>query len=162
MITHTADAMRIDSASVKNNANMSLMYVNSRCGGSNVSPDLQWRGVPSDAKSLALIMHDVDAKKSGGFYHWIVVDIPPSSRGIAAGSNFPAPARELATDFGVAGYGGPCPPVGDNAHRYNFTLYALDIEKIDLSDARSPAATAEIIRSRAIASTMISGLFATK
>jgi Raf kinase inhibitor-like YbhB/YbcL family protein len=43
------------------------------------------------------------------------------------------------TDFGTPGWGGPCSPKGDGLHRYIFTLYAVDVDKLDLN-ADTPAA----------------------
>ncbi len=93
------------------------------CDGVNISPELSWRNVPPEARSLALVLRDPDAP-SGHFLHWAVLDIPPSAAGFAAGTRPKAPARELANDAGTSGYTGPCPPSG--SHRYVFTLYALD------------------------------------
>ena len=36
-------------------------------------------------------------------------------------------------------FGGVCPPVGDKPHRYQLTVWALDIEKLPLDDQASGA-----------------------
>ena len=107
------------------------------CSGQNVSPALQWSGAPAGTRSFALIVHDPDAPTGvGGFTHWIVYNIPGTATGLAKGAGtadgraLPAGAAQSATSFGAAGYGGPCPPAGDKPHRYVFTLYALNTEKI--------------------------------
>jgi Raf kinase inhibitor-like YbhB/YbcL family protein len=92
------------------------------CPGKNVSPELHWSGAPAGAKSLALTVYDPDAH--GGWWHWIVYGIDPTVSNVAQGE--PIPGLEGKTSFGTAGYGGPCPPVGDPPHHYIFTLYALD------------------------------------
>jgi Raf kinase inhibitor-like YbhB/YbcL family protein len=97
------------------------------CDGKDVSPPLAWTGVPSDAKSLALICDDPDAP-AGDWVHWVVFDVPPSASGFPEGVP-PSPeiaglGRQGRNDFRRIGYGGPCPPKG--THRYVFTLYALD------------------------------------
>lgn len=100
------------------------------CDGEDVSPALSWTEPPRATKSLALIVNDPDAPV-GDWVHWVVVDLPPSSRslpeGIPRGGTVkePAGARQGRNDFGRLGWGGPCPPPG-KPHRYFFTLYALD------------------------------------
>ena len=94
----------------------------------DISPDLQWSGVPSTAKSLALICDDPDAPV-GTWVHWVLFNLPPGTQNLPEG----VPKKELlesgalqgTNDFGKIGYGGPCPPPG-KPHRYFFKLYALD------------------------------------
>ncbi len=102
------------------------------CDGENVSPPLEWNGLPDGTASLALICDDPDAPM-GTWVHWVVFNIPPETDGLP--ENVP-PERELRqggrqgiNDFRKIGYGGPCPPGG--THRYYFKLYALDCS-IDL------------------------------
>ena len=119
------------------------------CKGANVSPALSWQNPPEGTKSFALMVHDPDAITGGaGIWHWVVVNIPAIANrieqgaGTADGANLPAGSRQIANDYagitGSAGWGGPCPPPGHKAHNYNFTHYALKVEKINLP----PAATA--------------------
>jgi Raf kinase inhibitor-like YbhB/YbcL family protein len=108
------------------------------CSGANVSPALSWTGAPSGTKSFALIVHDPDAPTGvGGFTHWIIYNIPATTTALpkgagSKGGTLPAGAVQATTSFGAPGYGGPCPPAGDKPHRYVFTLYALNTDKIDL------------------------------
>ncbi len=94
----------------------------------DLSPALQWSGVPSAAKSLALICDDPDAPK-GTWVHWVIYDLPPSTAGLAEGvsksSELANGAKQGVNDYKRLGYGGPCPPPG-KPHRYFFKLYALD------------------------------------
>jgi Raf kinase inhibitor-like YbhB/YbcL family protein len=91
------------------------------CDGGEVSPPLRWSGVPSGARELALVVEDPDAAR---FVHWTVLAIPATTRGFAAG-RLPAGAVETENSFGKRGWGGPCPPKGDQPHRYVFALYAV-------------------------------------
>ena len=97
------------------------------CDGSDVSPALSWRGIPANAKSIALIMDDPDAPM-GTFVHWVLFNIPPGTaklpRGVPKNRTLNDGSSQGITDFGRTGYGGPCPPGG--THRYYFRLYALD------------------------------------
>jgi Raf kinase inhibitor-like YbhB/YbcL family protein len=118
------------------------------CQGENLSPPLSWSGAPEGTRSFALMVHDPDAPTGGaGIWHWVVINIPASVSSLEAGastpdgSKLPPGSRQIANDYvgmtGNAAWGGPCPPKGA-AHAYNFTLYALKVEKLDLA----PAATA--------------------
>lgn len=94
----------------------------SRAAG-DVSPQLQWSGVPDDTAELALVCDDPDAP-SGTFIHWLVAGIPPGTTGLDAGADL----KQYAVgrnDFGEPGYGGPHPPSGGSRHRYFFRVYAL-------------------------------------
>ena len=104
------------------------------CGGQNRVPALAWSSPPASAKSFALVVHDPDAPVPGGFYHWVVYDIPASARALG-GSTAPAGRQGLRTT-GKSGYYGPCPPPGP-VHHYIFTLYALDVSTVGASGALS-------------------------
>jgi Raf kinase inhibitor-like YbhB/YbcL family protein len=125
------------------------------CDGDEVSPPLEWADVPAGTKSLALLMEDPDAP-SGTFVHWTVFDIPPTTRSFEQGKT-PAGSREGENTFGKTGYGGPCPPEGDKAHRYVFSLYALRAEP-DLEAGAKPDAVHEAV-SKAIARGQLIGMF---
>jgi hypothetical protein len=108
------------------------------CKGKNVSPELHWSGAPAGTQSYALTIYDPDAPTGSGWWHWVVLNLPstttslPTGAGAADGSRLPKGARQIRTDFGSSGYGGPCPPVGDKPHRYIVTVYALNTQKLDL------------------------------
>lgn len=94
----------------------------SRADG-NVSPPLEWSGVPDTAEELLLLCEDPDAPR-GPFLHWLVTGIDPTVTAAPEGQPPPG-GREWPNDFGTPGWGGPHPPVGDRPHRYRFHLYAL-------------------------------------
>jgi Raf kinase inhibitor-like YbhB/YbcL family protein len=100
------------------------------CDGKDRSPSLSWSGAPPAAQAMALICEDPDAP-AGTWVHWVIFNIPASSRGLKEGVSAAAVlddgSRQGKNDFGRIGYGGPCPPQG-KPHRYVFTLYALDRE----------------------------------
>jgi len=98
------------------------------CDGKNINPKILIEDVPKRALSLVLIMHDPDAP-GGDFTHWVVYAIPPTVRQLPSGVPrlpFWNGIKQGLNDFGFIGYGGPCPPPWDKAHRYIFELYALD------------------------------------
>ena len=100
------------------------------CDGDDKSPALAWTHPPEGAKSLALTLIDPDAP-GGTFTHWVLFNLPANINGLPEGvpkqGQLAHGGRQGKSDFGKVGYGGPCPPAGA-AHRYVFTLYALDTE----------------------------------
>ncbi len=101
------------------------------CMGDNVSPVLSWSHAPKGTKSFALTVYDPDAPSGSGWWHWVVFNIPADTRELPANAGnptvglMPKGVVQSRTDFGGFGYGGPCPPIGDQSHRYYFRLYAL-------------------------------------
>jgi Raf kinase inhibitor-like YbhB/YbcL family protein len=110
------------------------------CHGPNASPALQWTGAPAGTKSFALILDDYEARYDDGFIHWVAYNIPATATSLPenAGAGEPDIAgggRNAYNDFLRRRYDGPCPPEGP-AHKYRFTVYALDLPSID--DAGTP------------------------
>ena len=109
------------------------------CEGKNVSPPLSWSGLPSNAKSVALIVDDpvapVPAKPQRVYVHWVVYNISSQTTSFAENASKSGMAGSVQgkNDWGKAEYGGPCPPIG--RHRYFFKLYALDTMLTGLKDA---------------------------
>lgn len=110
------------------------------CEGDDVSPKLEWSGIPAGAKSLVLIVDDPDAPDPKAprmtWVHWVLYNLPHDASGLneaVASAELPAGTREGLNDWKLTGYGGPCPPVG--RHRYFHKLYALDIALADLGQA---------------------------
>ncbi|HBH26950.1 MAG TPA: hypothetical protein DDX54_06065 [Rhodospirillaceae bacterium] len=93
-------------------------------GGGNISPDLAWTSGPAGTAAYAVTCFDPDAPTGAGWWHWVLVNIPPSVTALAAGE-VPSGALVARNDYGTPGYGGACPPEGDGPHRYAFTVYAL-------------------------------------
>jgi len=109
-------AMKITSPEFKNSQFIPAKFT---CQGKGVNPGLIIEGIPEQAKSLALIMNDPDAL-SGDFVHWVLYDIPVTSR---IDENT-IPGKQGINSLGRLAYVSPCPPTG--AHRYFFKIYALD------------------------------------
>jgi Raf kinase inhibitor-like YbhB/YbcL family protein len=138
------------------------------CTGKNISPELHWSGIPEGAKSLALTVYDPDAPTGSGWWHWLIFNIDPQTKGLPANAGnvkahlAPAGSVQSRTDFGGTGYGGPCPPPGDKPHRYIFTLFALDVAKLDL-DENTPAAMVGFnLNQHAIGNAQMTALFGRK
>lgn len=116
------------------------------CDGGNLSPQLEWGGeLANRAKSWAITCFDPDAPTGCGFWHWLVIDIPPEMRALDGGAGsgegqlLPDGAVQIRTDFGRPGYGGPCPPAGSTIHRYIFSVHALKVRELPVPRAATAA-----------------------
>ena len=136
------------------------------CAGDNISPALSWKNAPANTKSFAVLAHDPDAPSGGsGWWHWVAVNIPstittlPKGAGKSDGSSLPAGATQITTDFGMPGWGGPCPPAGDKPHRYNITLHALKVEKLDLPAGATAALAGFMVNSNSLGKATLTGYY---
>jgi Raf kinase inhibitor-like YbhB/YbcL family protein len=138
-------AMTLTSSDIKEGAVIAAAQIYPRCGGQNVSPQLSWGGTPAGAKSLVLTMIDLDVKPTQ-WSHWIVVGLPPETTALARGvSTLPAPAQSVVSNFGDAGYAGPCPPKGTGVHHYQITIWALPDASVSIeADEKATAVSAAL------------------
>src|SRR5271154_880086 len=106
------------------------------CKGGNISPSLSWSGAPSGTKSFVITNFDPDAPTGSGFWHWVVFNIPagttsiPKNAGDVKAKLMPEGAIQSRNDVGTDGWIGPCPPADGTRHRYIFTVFAVDEEKL--------------------------------
>lgn len=124
--------MTLSSTAFAHHGPMPKLYT---CEGQDISPPLEWSGIPSEAKSLVLIVDDPDAPDPAApkrvWVHWLLYNLPVNDKGLPeAVKSLPAGTLEGLNDWPRVGYGGPCPPIG--RHRYFFKLYALDVVLPDL------------------------------
>lgn len=128
------------------------------CMGENRSPELHWTGAPADTQSFAVTVYDPDAPTGSGWWHWVVYDLPADTEQLDSGigslnsSTLPGNAMQALSDYGVAAWGGTCPPPGDKPHRYIFTVYALKVPQLDAPANATPAMVSYMIRANSIAS----------
>ena len=114
---------------------ISNISIGSVCVGQNTSPELSWTDAPRGTKSFVVTLFDTTA----AFTHWAVYNIPASTTSLAenagANQNLSTPfGDQTVNDLGLPGYIGPCPPSG-LVHNYEFTVFALDKEHLDLPSA---------------------------
>jgi Raf kinase inhibitor-like YbhB/YbcL family protein len=153
-----AQKFELSSPDVAAGKTIGMNYVFNGFGstGQNISPALSWKNAPTRSKSFAIMVHDPDAPTGGaGFWHWAVVNIPATTTALAQGAGtldsqgLPAGTQQIATDFGSPGWGGPCPPVGNAPHHYNFTVYALKVDKLELPAKATASQTCFMVNSNA-------------
>lgn len=170
----------------------------------NLSPQLAWSGVPEGTRSLVLICVDGDVPSRPDdvnqegrqvpadlprtdFYHWLMVDIPPSVSELAEGACCqgvtargkqappgPPGSRQGLNDYTgwfagdkdmegpYLGYDGPCPPFNDSIpHRYVFTLLALDVPALALQPGFTHADLQQAVEGHVLAQATLTGRYAT-
>lgn len=140
----TTTPLRLTSQSFDDGADVPMPYVFQGCGGKNTAPQLSWTGAPDGTKSYAITCFDPDAPTGSGFWHWLAFDIPASVTSLDEGAgndDSPKGGKTATNDYGMTGYGGPCPPKGDGKHRYIFTVYALDVDAIEGASGKLHGAT---------------------
>jgi Raf kinase inhibitor-like YbhB/YbcL family protein len=123
------------------------------CTGENISPQLSWQNAPKETKSFAITVYDPDAPTGSGWWHWVVFDISKDKTMLPSGfgNSESKDAIQSITDFGKTGFGGACPPKGDKAHRYIFTVHAIDVDTLKLDKNTNPALAGYYINAHSIA-----------
>jgi len=121
--------MRLTSDAFRNGGSIPSVYTCDE--DKDLNPPLDFSDIPAGAKSLVLILNDLDVPKdvlpSGVFDHWVLFNIDPKTVGIPKGGSEGTAGQNGA---GENRYVGPCPPpqYEPSEHRYIFTLYALDVK----------------------------------
>lgn len=153
-------AFKLSSPAFENGSEIPSEYT---CDSMDISPPLEWHGVPEDTRSLVLIVDDPDAPDPRApkmtWVHWVLYNIPPDATRLPAAvksEDLPRGAKEGINDWRRSGYGGPCPPIG--RHRYFHKLYALDVV---LNQMQKPTKTSveTAMRGHVIAETELIGTY---
>lgn len=166
LVAHGSLALELSSTDIGHGEFMAKAheFTGFGCDGSNLSPALSWSGAPKGTEAFALLVHDPDAPTGSGWWHWQVINIPKNVTSLSTGAGkkdsklMPKGSVQIENDYGVAAFGGACPPPGHGAHRYQFTLYALK-QKLDLPANASGALTGYMVKANALASATIEALY---
>lgn len=153
----TLNIMRLTSGAFEQGQSIPSKYT---CDGQNINPPLVISGVPSSAKSLALIMDDPDVPAAAGvkvWDHWVVFNMSPALTSI--GENEQPPGVRGKGTRGSLSYGGPCPP--DREHRYFFKLYALDTS-LDLAEGATKSEVERAMQGHIIEQAELMGRYVRK
>ncbi|HEX3822258.1 MAG TPA: YbhB/YbcL family Raf kinase inhibitor-like protein [Candidatus Sulfotelmatobacter sp.] len=130
------------------------------CEGENVSPEFSWKEVPQQTKAFALIVHDPDAPRPGGFTHWVIYNIPGDKGSVGPEvpkeETIPGVGMQGKNDKGEFGYTGPCPPSGK--HRYFTRLFALD-SKLSIEPGATHETLTNAMKGHILAQTELMGTY---
>ncbi len=148
-----AENFTLKSSSLKGQLTKAQEFNGFGCSGENISPDLSWENAPKETKSFAITVYDLDAPTGSGWWHWVVFDIPKDKLSLEKGFGSKEDKKiiQSVTNYGKTGFGGACPPKGDKAHRYIFTVYALDTDKLGLDKNTNPAIVGYYLNTHALA-----------
>lgn len=124
------------------------------CKGPNVSPPLEFHDVPTNAKTLVLLVEDLDSLNN--WIHWLVYNIPADAKGLSEGE-LPEGAVDGVCNGGTHGYEGPCPKYFSGIHHYRFMLYALDV-RLDLPDSADSKVVLENMENHILSTAMLVGV----
>ena len=150
--------MRLSSSVFNDDAPIPEKYT---CEGDGVSPPLKWSDVPGKTKSFVIFCEAPDAP-GGTARHWAVYNIPAEQMSLS--SELPQKAstdgyRQAENDFDEVGYGAPCPPEGDEPHRYRFHIWALDVDRLNITGIPDYEAVKSAARNHRIGQAMLTGRF---
>lgn len=152
--TSLADGFTLTAPSMSGQISVAQEFDGFGCSGQNISPQLTWRNAPKGTKSFAITIYDPDAPTGSGWWHWLVFNIPKEQTQImqnaSAKAQLPKDSIQSITDYGQYEFGGACPPKGDKTHTYITTVYALDIERIELNKEANPALVGYMINAHTI------------
>ena len=135
----------LSSSSLGGQATVTEEFNGFGCTGKNESPQLSWKNAPEGTKSFAITMYDPDAPTGSGWWHWVVFDIPSTTTTLVSNAGdiklnlSPEGTIQSVTNYGMQGYGGPCPPVGHGLHQYIITVHALKTDTLGLDKNTNPA-----------------------
>ena len=139
------DTFTLESKTLGGNSTTLEEFNGFGCTGENTSPQLSWSNAPEGTKSFAITMYDPDAPTGSGWWHWVVFDIPSDVNELLKNAGniekglMPKDAIQSLTNYGVPGYGGPCPPENHGLHQYIITVHALKVDKLGLDENTNPA-----------------------
>ena len=152
--------MRLTSTVIQQGSEIPAHYTSD---GANISPELSWQDFPDKTQSFVLIVHDPDAPRSGGFTHWVLYNIPPTTthidENVSQDGQFGNLGLHGKNDSGKIGYIGPAPPSG--THRYFFRLFALDT-MLDLPPGATHKEVSAAIKGHILAQSELMGTYEKK
>ena len=130
-------------------------------GGKNISLPLAWDDTPTGTQSFALSIVDPHPVAKN-WVHWFAINIPKNVTSLAEGASpslMPRGSKELNNSYGETGYGGPQPPKGSGPHPYVVTIYALGVDRLDLTENASLAAFLRTLEGKILGSAAITGMY---
>jgi Raf kinase inhibitor-like YbhB/YbcL family protein len=125
------EALTVTSGAFSEGGKIPLKYTGR---AEDISPELSLSAVSEKAKSIAVILDDLDVPGMGILTHWVIWNLPVQNfipENIPHGETVPSLGNAVqGIGYGKHRYRGPNPPRG--SHRYQFNVYVLD-KRLDLS-----------------------------
>ena len=164
LLSHAAWSLELTSKQLQDHGFMSKAqeFIGFGCKGENLSPELTWSDAPEGTKSFAITVYDPDAPTGSGWWHWQVYNLPASVNRLKAGiasDDLPKGAAQGTNDYGVKAFGGACPPKDHGVHHYEFTVYAIKEDKLDIPDGASAALIGYMLNANALAKHTLTALY---
>ena len=159
-----AEEFTVTSPDIKEGQPMDLLHVYKGfgCEGENQSPALVWSNAPAGTKSFVVTAYDPDAPTGSGWWHWLAFNIPADvtslDRNAGAEGGMPNGAVQSKNDYGDKFFGGACPPAG-KMHRYEFKVYALGVEKLDLSADTNAAVVGYMTKANSLGEAVLTATY---
>lgn len=127
--TSKAEILTVTSGAFADNETIPIRYTGR---GEDISPELKLSALLENAKTIAIVMDDLDHPPViGNFNHWVIWNIPAQEiipEGIPHGEVVEFLGNAVQGNaFGKHRYRGPRPPSGFT-HRYRFSIYVLDCQ----------------------------------
>jgi Raf kinase inhibitor-like YbhB/YbcL family protein len=132
--------------------------------GESLFPPLYWDHIPTQAKSLVLLVEDADAPFPRPLVHAVLHSIPASLSGIPEGGvqrqvrRSPLGFKAGRNSVARAGWMAPSPMPGHGPHRYAFQLLAVDTMP-NFANPPGRGAMLRALRSHLIAATRLIGVY---
>jgi Raf kinase inhibitor-like YbhB/YbcL family protein len=157
-----ASSLSVDSSAFLNGGAIPSLDSGSSdgCIGRNISPPLRITGVPPAARSIGVVMFDVDGGNGAGYVHWVAYGIAPGIGSLPTGFGATGTYVGGKNDAGTTRYAGPCPPPGDPPHHYQISVYALALPPSRLPAGLTRAAFLHAIATHTLAVGTLTGTFA--
>jgi Raf kinase inhibitor-like YbhB/YbcL family protein len=153
--------MELSSPVLKDKGRIETKYTMPDVGGKNISLPLAWTNAPEETKSFALSMVDPHPVAKN-WVHWLVINIPASAASLGEGASkkaMPSGSVELKNSFGDIGYGGPQPPQRTGDHPYVITVYALNVDRLDLGMYTNLTAFRDALKGKILSEATMTGYF---
>ena len=131
--------------------------------GDQLSPPIEWSGVPAEARSVVVLVEDADSPTPQPLVHAIVWNLPGHDGGLAEGAMDGTPYSARGADIGrnsylQHAYLPPDPPPGHGPHRYAIQVFALDRER-DIEGGPGRRRLFAVLRGHVLASGLLVGTY---
>lgn len=150
-------SFELTSTDVREGAALPIAVYSAGAGGEDRSPQLSWSGAPAGTRSYVVTCYDPDAPTGAGFWHWAVANIPAEVTSLESGAGdpsrglLPEGAITMPNEVRTQVFTGAAPPEGTGVHHYWFSVFALDVDRIDIDTQMTPAVLGFMMRNSVLA-----------